>query len=132
MIRTLSLGLATLVLASGCTWVHMAPGAKAVQVISAGPAPAGCTKQGEVAVSVKDSVAFYERNNLRVRDELETLARNEAPGLDADTIQPLAPPLDGDQRFAAYQCGGAQVSGRPQPADQVVPGGSAQTYPVGD
>ena len=55
-------------------------------------------------VSVKESIAFYERNRLRVRDELETLARNEAPGLGADTIQPLGPPIEGEQRFAAWNC----------------------------
>ena len=66
----------------------MAPGASAVKVVD-GP-PAGCSKRGEIEVSVKDSIAFYERNELRVREELETLARNEAPGLGADTIQPLA------------------------------------------
>ena len=88
--------------ASACTWVHMAPGAAAVRVVT-GP-PAGCEKRGEVTVSVKDSVAFYERNQLRVREELETLARNEAPGLGADTIQALGEPADGEQRFAAWRC----------------------------
>jgi hypothetical protein len=80
-------------------------------------------------VSVKDSIAFYERNNLRVREELETLARNEAPGLQADTIQPLAPPLEGEQRFAAYRCG-ATV---PVPGSQPRPAaaGAAATYPIG-
>ena len=87
---------------TACTWVHMAPGATEVKVVS-GP-PAGCEKRGEVEVSVKDSVAFYDRNALRVRDELETLARNEAPGLGADTVQPLADPRDGTQRFAAWKC----------------------------
>ena len=89
--------------APACTFVHMAPGASAVRVAE-GP-PAGCERRGEVAVSVKDSIAFYERNQLRVREELETLARNEAPGLGADTVQPLGPPLDGEQRFAAWRCG---------------------------
>jgi hypothetical protein len=91
---------------SGCTWVAMAPGAGDVRVIAAGPAPADCEKRGEVAVSVKDSVAFYERNALRVRDELETLARNEAPGIQANTVQPLGDPANGEQRFAAYRCSG--------------------------
>ena len=94
--------LATLLSGSGCTWVHMAPEARGVKVVD-GP-PAGCIRRGEVAVSVKDSIAFYERNDLRVRDELETLARNEAPGLGADTIQPLGPPIEGEQRFAAWNC----------------------------
>ncbi len=89
--------------ASGCTWVHMAPGAQAVRVVES--PPAGCEKRGEVAVSVRDSVAFYQRNELKVRDELETLARNEAPGLGADTVHPLGPPANGEQRFAAWRCG---------------------------
>lgn len=104
MRRLLTLAVATALFASGCTWVHMAPGASSVRVIAAGAAPAGCVKRGEVAVSVKDRVAFYSRNDLRVREELETLARNEAPGLGADTVQPLAEPHDGEQRFAAWRC----------------------------
>lgn len=95
--------LALTAFASGCTWVHMAPGASAVRVVEA--APSGCENRGEIEVSVKDSVAFYERNPRKVRDELETLARNEAPGIQADTVQPLDPPDDGSQRFAAWRCG---------------------------
>ncbi|WP_417471722.1 DUF4156 domain-containing protein [Luteimonas mephitis] len=102
-----SLPLAVLVTAvlglSGCTWVHMAPGASAVKVATA--APVGCEKRGEISVSVADKVALvYERNDLRVREELETLARNEAPGIGADTISPLGPPANGDQKFAAWRC----------------------------
>lgn len=97
--------LATAVLGlSGCTWVHMAPGASAVKVVAT--APTGCEKRGEISVSVADKVALvYERNDLRVREELETLARNEAPGINADTISPLGPPVKGDQNFAAWHCG---------------------------
>lgn len=110
--------------ASGCTWVHMAPGASSVRVIDGSTAPAGCQKRGEVVVSVKDSIAFYERNQLRVREELETLARNEAPGLQADTIQPLGEPANGEQRFAAWQCGQGRSAGAAPRS------GAAQTYPV--
>lgn len=94
----------TVLLLSACTWVPLSNNAKGIKVIAAGAAP-NCEKRGEVSVSVKDKVAFYERNNLRVRDELETLARNEAPGIQADTIQPLGDPAQGEQRFAAYRCG---------------------------
>ena len=86
----------------GCTWVHMAPGASAVQVVAG--APAGCEQRGEVEVSVKESIAFYDRNPLRVREELETLARNEAPGLGGDTVQPLDGFEDGRQRYTVWRC----------------------------
>ena len=89
---------------SACTWVHMAPGASAVRV--AASAPSNCEKRGEVEVSVKHNLAFIERNPRKVRDELETLARNEAPGLQGNTIHPLAEPLRGAQRFAVWRCGG--------------------------
>jgi hypothetical protein len=103
--RLVLLAAASTVLLSACTWVHLAPTARDVRVVGVGAVPAGCEKRGEVSVSVKDSVAFYERNALRVRDELETLARNEAPGLQADTLQPLGDPANGEQRFAAFRCG---------------------------
>lgn len=87
---------------AGCTWVHMAPGADRVRVVA--DAPAGCEQRGEIEVSVKDSLLYYKRNPLKVRDELETLARNEAPGIGADTVQPVAPPVSGEQRFIAWRC----------------------------
>ena len=63
-----------------------------------------CEKRGEVSVSVKNRLGPYERNDIKDRDEHETLARNEAPGLGADTVQPLGPPIEGEQRFAAWNC----------------------------
>jgi hypothetical protein len=95
--------IALLAVLPGCTWVHMAPGASAVRVIAS--APAGCEQRGEVEVSVKERVGFYERNPLRVREELETLARNEAPGLGGDTVQPLDGFEDGNQRYTVWRCG---------------------------
>lgn len=113
--------VALLTLASACTWVHMAPGASAVRVLSAGAAPTSCEKRGDIAVSVKDKVAFYERNELRVREELETLARNEAPGLQADTVQPLDEPADGEQRYAAWRCGAGAKLNTSRPGAETFP-----------
>ena len=99
--------LAALVIAiSSCSFVEMAPGADDVRVVGEGQVPAGCVKRGEVEVSVKERLGPYERNTLRVRDELETLARNEAPGLGGDTVQPLDGYEDGNQRYTVWRCGG--------------------------
>jgi len=87
---------------SACTFVKMAPGAQQVQVLAA--APEGCQPRGEVVVSVTHKVGFYERDPLRVRDELEILARNEAPALGANRISPLGPPEAGEQRWALWHC----------------------------
>ena len=98
--------LAALVAVSptACTFVHMAPGAARVKVLAA--APSSCEKRGEVEVSVKDRLGPYERSESQVRDELETLARNEAPGVGADSISPITPPRDGEQRWAMWRCAG--------------------------
>ena len=66
---------ATVLAATGCTWVPMAPEASAVRVVPMGAAPAGCQVQQEIEVSVTGKIGFWERNTLRVREELETLAR---------------------------------------------------------
>ena len=97
---------AVLLSLSACTWVPMAPEAAKVRVLPAGAAPASCEKRGEITVSVTHSVAFYERNALRVRDELETMARNDAMDIPANAVQPLGDPSNGEQRFAAYHCTG--------------------------
>lgn len=89
---------------TACTWVPIETSGKGVRVLAAGALPPGCQTRGEVVVSVKSKVGFYNRNPLRVQEELETLARNEAPSAGANAIQPAAPPADGSQRFAAFQC----------------------------
>ena len=118
--RTLATALLLIPLVSACTWVKMAPGGAEVRVARAGQDMSVCEKRGEVSVSVKNRLGPYERNDIKVRDELETLARNEAPGLQADTVQPKGEPVDGEQRFLAFRCGSA----RPGPAAGAAPAGS--------
>ena len=97
------LSLATALLAA-CTWVPMERGATDVRVLAMGASTAGCTRLGEIEGNVTDRVALYQRNPLRVQEELETMARNEAVGLSANTVVPLEAPHDGRQRFSAWRC----------------------------
>ncbi|MDR1076243.1 MAG: DUF4156 domain-containing protein [Xanthomonadaceae bacterium] len=89
---------------AACNWVPLKPEAKAIRVLAQGTSTDGCERRGEIGVSVKKSIALYQRNPLRVRDELETQARNEALGINANTIQPMTDPLEGSQWFSAWQC----------------------------
>lgn len=124
-IATIALTTVTVLFSlSGCTFVKMAPGANEVQVVGLKANMSTCVKRGEVVVSVKDRLGPYERDEMRVLDELETLARNEAPGLQADTVQPKALPQDGEQRFIAYRCAGATAVKPNEPRD------SAETVPL--
>lgn len=124
LVTTLATGLAA------CTFVQIQPGGQTIRVVPAGQTLT-CEKRGEIGVSVKDRLGPLERGELRVRDELEVLARNEAPGLGADTVQPLAEPMDGEQRWAAYRCGGVD----PTPAGrgtrvEPLPEGEAEVLPL--
>ena len=97
----LALGSAVL---SSCTWVEPDSAGANVRVAYSEDL-ARCTKRGDVNVSVKDRVWFYDRNALKVRDELESLARNEAARIGADTVQARNEPREGVQDFTAYRCG---------------------------
>lgn len=114
---------------AGCSWgIKLDSAGRNVRVAWNGDV-AGCTERGKVTVSVLDRVGPVDRNNLKVRDELEVMARNEAAGLGADTIRPLGDPRDGAQSWAAYRCGAAvaQPATRPaEPAQQ----GAVETYPI--
>jgi hypothetical protein len=84
---------------------------------------------------VKDRLGPIERNDLKVRDELEVLARIDAPSLGADTVQPRGEPLDGEQRFTAYHCGGAVAGRASAPAatnDRPRAEGEAEVIPLED
>jgi hypothetical protein len=124
--RIARLSAVLLISLSACTFVKMGPGADQVRVVAQDTNMGSCEKRGEVEVSVKDRLGPYERDEMRVRDELETLARNEAPALHADTIQPKGQPEDGGQRFVAFRCSGA---GAPA-AVNAKPG--AETVPLKD
>lgn len=123
--------VAALSVLSGCTWVKLDDAGTRVRVAYDGRVD-GCDKAGEITVSVKDRVGFYERNDLKVKDELETLARNQAVSLPADTLVARGAPHGGEQAFDAYRCGtrrGATVDAKAG-AERRSDKGEAQTFPV--
>ena len=94
------LGVALLL--SGCAFVTLSPGGQRVQVLTG--APAGCQSRGEIVVTMTHRVGFYERDALRVRDELEILARNQAVQQGANRINLLRDDASGRQRWALWRC----------------------------
>lgn len=97
---------------------------------------AGCKNMGQITVSVLDHVGPVDRSGLKVRDELEVMARNEAASLSADTIKPIGEPRDGQQSWSAYHCGpGAGAPHErhaPMRVEQKNSDGSTETFPVKD
>lgn len=112
--------LAGVVLLSACTYgIVLDPGGQQVRVAWNGNLGVrSCRDVGKVTVSVLSRIGPVDRNDIKVRDELEIMARNQAAQMHADTIVPLGEPRDGEQAWEAYQCG------------TVAPQGYAPAYPT--
>jgi len=131
MRKTLLLFVPILLLGA-CSWgITLDDAARNVRTAWSGDV-SGCRDMGKVTVSVMDHIGPVDRNNITVRDELEVMARNEAVKMHADTIKPLADPVDGSQPWGAYQCGSHPIAptGQPAPAASAAAPDSAKTYPV--
>ena len=131
--RRIFMVLIATALVGGCTWVKLDDAAQNVRVAYDGNV-SGCRQLGDVGVSVKDKVGFYQRNDLKVRDELESLARNEAVGMHADTIKPVDEPHNGEQNFTAFSCGthrAPTANTKPYKEEEKKSGG-VETYPIKD
>ncbi|HMM65762.1 MAG TPA: DUF4156 domain-containing protein [Dokdonella sp.] len=91
----------------------------------------GCRDMGRITVSVLDKVGPVNRSQIKINDELEVMARNEAAGMQADTIRPLGDARDGEQGWQAYACAAGRAPAPRSPgaksADEPV-----ETYPIKD
>ena len=144
--RLAPLSLSILLLSlSACTWVKIEPEAKQVRVAMPSEDLSSCgAMRSEITVSVRDQVGLFNRDDMKVRDELETLARNQAAGSGVDTLKALNEPLNGEQTFGTWLCG--RTASPPHPAarastvpatttSEAAPSGGFQdveTYPVDD
>ncbi|MGN2254024.1 DUF4156 domain-containing protein [Frateuria sp. GZRe12] len=130
--RKTPLLLVPVLLLGACTWgITLNDAGKQVRTAWNGDV-SQCRDLGKVTVSVMERVGPVDRNDIKVRDELEVMARNEAAKMSADTVKPLGEPVDGEQAWGAYQCGSARPAPTTQPAtQQPAPTASGvQTYPI--
>ena len=104
-------------LLSACTYgIVLDAGGQSVSTDWNGQRVAGCRDIGKVTVSVMSRVGPVDRNDIKVRDELEIMARNQAAQMHADTITPLGEPRDGEQSWEAYSCGTVAPQGYAPPS----------------
>jgi hypothetical protein len=121
--------LVTLTL-TACSWgIKLDAGGKDVRVAWNDDVSA-CRPAGTISVSVLDKVGPIDRNGLKISDELEVMARNQAASLPADTIKAVDKPHDGEQNWNAYVCGAraSQQTRKPSPK----PADGVETYPIKD
>lgn len=121
---------------SACSWgIKLDDAARNVRTAWNGDV-SGCREQGKLSVSVMNRVGPVDRSDLKVRDELEVLARNEAAKMGADTVKPAGDPNEGSQDWMAYSCGARASSAAPRsapapaPASQGNQQGGFETVPL--
>lgn len=131
--KRVALILAAAVPLAACSWgIKLDSGGEKVRAAWNGDVGARCKDLGKITVSVLDHVGPVNRRDLKVRDELEVMARNEAARMNADTVQPLGEPRDGEQSWRAFHCGPVSRDGQP-PAmriEQRGKDGAAETFPI--
>jgi hypothetical protein len=119
-----------------CSWgIRLDSGGEKVRTAWNGDV-AGCRDMGKITVSVLGHVGPVNRSNLKVSDELEVMARNEAAGMGADTVKPVGEPRDGEQSWNAYHCGAVVRGDKPamriEQRDRAGNEAPVETYPVKD
>lgn len=87
----------------GCTWVEVNNSGKMVDIVSERHIQ-HCQKVGSLDVDTKASLLGIQRQQQKVLTELETLARNEAANIGADTLVAIDRPIEGAQTYHAYRC----------------------------
>jgi len=95
--------LAILVPALGCTWVPLTSEGESVRVLQASEVT-DCQKVGKVTSKTSDRIMIFARTDRKVREELESLSRNEAVDMNGDAIVPIGTITDGRQTFEVYRC----------------------------
>lgn len=87
----------------GCTWVPLTAGGERVRVLQ-GSASTSCEKLMTVNAKTTDRIGIFARSDRKIREELESLARNEAAEADGNTIVPIGTSKNGRQSFVVYRC----------------------------
>ncbi len=88
-----------------CTWAPLKPRGESVAVLA--DEPEGCEVLGTTTARTTASLWLFARSPVKVRGELEHLARNEAGAMGGNAVVAEGPPsVDGEQRFTVLRCDG--------------------------
>lgn len=99
-----TIGMLLIVLpGSACVWVSASSGGEKVRVLEPVEA-ASCHKLGRTTPQTADRVLIFARVHRNVREELRSLARNEAAELGGNGVVPSGPVEEGRQSFDIYRC----------------------------
>ena len=93
------------VVLTGCTWVKLTPEGAGVRATT-GDAVASCERIGRTKARTRAKAWVFPRNQDRVREELLSLARDDAAEMGGTDVAPLGEMADGRQEFGIYRCDG--------------------------
>ena len=101
-IRAILLSLSFLLIISCSKYVDIKEGSE--KIMLAKEKPANCISKGTVDVSVLAEIAYIERSEEYIHNDLVQLARNSAVSVRANTIVKIKTPEPGKATFAMYSC----------------------------
>jgi hypothetical protein len=87
----------------GCTWVPLTTEGGNVRILQSITEP-DCEKISTVNAKTAERVGIFARSDRKVREELESLARNDAADMGGDVIVPIGTMTNGRQSFGIYRC----------------------------
>lgn len=86
-----------------CTWVPLTPEGERVEVLPEGAA-ASCERLGQTRVQTTTRIWIFARSEARVREEQESLARNEAARMGGNAVSPVEAAEGGARLFGVHRC----------------------------
>lgn len=90
----------------GCNWVPLSAGGEQVQLATA-KFVEGCRQIGRTRAKTKPTFLGVKRSQATIREELRSLARNDAAVMGGTTVTPLGDVQNGEQAYGIYVCSGA-------------------------
>lgn len=86
-----------------CTWVKVTEEGEIVSIRDKSQVT-DCKKVARITSTSKGKIMGVERKKDKVKEELETLARNEAMEYGGNVLVPATEIKDGKQSFFVYRC----------------------------
>ena len=92
-----------ILLINGCAkYVDVKDGSEKILLVK--ERPADCVSRGKVDVSVLAEIAYVERSEEAINQDLLQLAKNSAVSVRANTIIKSKSPKPGEATFSMYKC----------------------------
>lgn len=101
--KKLTILFITALIVQACTWVKSTELGEQVTLVQPFHV-LHCQKKGQTQTHVKHEIGFFTRDEETVKEELITLAKNQAATMGADSIVAIGDVNKGNMTFEVYRC----------------------------